>query len=95
MSDIKLERKQSLSREEAAVWLKALADAFAKGGHAQLPLGRATVDLHIPDRVKAEFEVEVEGDEVEVELEFTWSTSHPAAGREATSTQDAAAAVTP
>jgi amphi-Trp domain-containing protein len=76
MSDVKLERKKTLSRHEAAVWLSALAKAFEAGGHATLPVGDATVELHIPDHVQAEFEVEVDGDEVEVELEFTWSTAH-------------------
>lgn len=77
MADVKLEQKQSLSRKEAAVWLHALSRAFEQGGDAELPMpGGATVELRIPDQVRAEFEVEVDGDEVEIELEFTWSTSH-------------------
>ena len=76
MSDVKLEQKQSLSRNEAAVWLHALSKAFERGGAAELPMpGGATIELRLPDAVKAEFEVEVEGDEVEIELEFKWSTS--------------------
>jgi amphi-Trp domain-containing protein len=39
--------------------------------------GGATVELRLPDDVRAEFEVEVDGDEVEIELEFTWSISRP------------------
>jgi amphi-Trp domain-containing protein len=77
MPDVKLEQKQSLSRAEAAVWLHALSRAFERGAEAELPMpGGATVELRIPDEVRAEFEVEVDGDEVEIELEFTWSTSH-------------------
>jgi len=76
MADVTVERKKTLSREEAAVWLSALSKAFARGGDVELPVGDASVGLHLPDRVQAEFEVEVDGDEVEVELEFTWSTSH-------------------
>ena len=75
MADVKLERKESLSREEAAQWLSVLSKAFARGGEVTLPVGVATVELHLPDRVRAEFEVKVDGDEVEIELEFTWSTS--------------------
>lgn len=75
MADVKLERKESLSREEAAQWLSVLAKAFARGGEVTLPLGTATVELDLPDRVRAEFEVKVDGDEVEIELEFTWSTA--------------------
>ncbi len=79
MSDVKLERKESLSRADAAMWLSALSKAFARGGDVTLPLGAGTVGLHLPDQVRAEFEVEVDGDEVEVEIEFTWSTAHRAA----------------
>ena len=75
MSDVKLERKESVSREDAAEWLALLSEAFAKGSHVELPFGPGSVSLHVPDRVRAEFEVEVEGDEVE----FKWSTAQPAA----------------
>lgn len=77
MADVKLERKEPLSREEAAQWLSVLSKAFARGGDATLPLGAGTLELRLPDRVRAEFEVEVSGDEVEVELEFKWSTARP------------------
>ena len=75
MSDVKLERKESLSREEAAQWLSVLSKAFARGGEVSLPLGPGTIELRLPEQVHAEFEVEVDGDEVEIELEFTWSTA--------------------
>jgi amphi-Trp domain-containing protein len=81
MSDVKLERKESVSHDEAASWLAQLSRAFTEGGHVELPFGPGTVSLHIPDHVRAEFEVEVEGDEVEIEVEFKWSTAHPAAAR--------------
>jgi amphi-Trp domain-containing protein len=88
MSDVKLERKEPVSREDAADWLELLSRAFAKGSHIELPFGPGTVSLQIPDRVRAEFEIEVDGDEVEVELEFKWSTDH----REAVSPEEAPAA---
>lgn len=75
MSDVKVEHKESLSREEAAGWLHVLARAFAHGGEVTLPVGSSTVELTLPERVRAEFEVEVEGDEVEIEIELTWSTA--------------------
>lgn len=81
MSDVKLERKESVSHSEAAEWLSLLSRAFTQGGHADLPFGPGTsVSLHIPDHVRAEFEVEVEGDEVEIEVEFKWSMAHHDAG---------------
>jgi amphi-Trp domain-containing protein len=79
MSDVKLERKESISRQDAAEWLTLLAEAFAKGSHVELPFGPGSVSLHVPDQVRAEFEVEVERDEVELEVEFKWSTAQPAA----------------
>jgi amphi-Trp domain-containing protein len=74
MSDIKVERKESLLREEAAERLSALAAALAKGGDVELELGGFTISLHVPDDVRTEFELEVDGDEVELELELKWST---------------------
>jgi amphi-Trp domain-containing protein len=80
MSDVKVERKESLSREEAAQWLVLLAKAFTGEDHADLPFGSSSVSLHIPERVRAELEVEVDGDEVEIEVEFKWSMAeHEAA----------------
>ena len=80
MSDVKLERKEAVSRDEAADWLSLLSKAFTQGGHAELPFGGGTVSLHIPDHVRAEFEVEVDSDEVEIEIEFKWSTVRTEAG---------------
>jgi amphi-Trp domain-containing protein len=73
MSDVKVERKESVSRDEAAAWLLLLSKAFITGENGEFPFGPGTISLHIPDRVRAELEVEVEGDEVEVELEFKWT----------------------
>ncbi|MDR2988439.1 MAG: amphi-Trp domain-containing protein [Nocardiopsaceae bacterium] len=72
MADVKVERKESISREDAARWLSQLSHAFADGHDGELPFGPGTVSVDIPDRVRAEIEVEVEGDEIEVEVEFKW-----------------------
>lgn len=80
MSDVKIERKESLSRDEAAQLLSLLSKAFTAGDHAQLPFGPSEVSLYIPDRVRTELEVEVEGDEVEVEVEFKWSMAEHETG---------------
>ena len=85
MTDVRVERSETLSRAEAAVWLQALSTALAKGGDVTLPVGGVTVGVHVPDKVRAEFEIEVEGDQVEIELEFSW-TDHggPGASRSRT-----------
>ena len=75
MTDVRVERSETLSRAEAAVWLQALSKALAKGGDVTLPVGGVTVGVHIPEKVRAEFEIEVAGDQVEIELEFSWRTT--------------------
>jgi amphi-Trp domain-containing protein len=80
MSDVKVERKESLTRDEAARLLALLSKAFTAGDHADLPFGPGSVSLYIPDNVRAELEVEVEGDEVELEVEFKWSMVEHEAG---------------
>ena len=79
MSDVKVERKETLSRADAALWLSALSKAFARGGDVTLPLGTGSVGLRLPENVQAEFEVEVSGTEVEIAVEFKWSTAGPTA----------------
>ena len=74
MSDMKLEVEQSMTRQQAAETLSALAKALTGDGKADLDLGGTTVSLRVPDELRAEFEVEVEGDEVELEVELKWST---------------------
>jgi amphi-Trp domain-containing protein len=85
MSDVKVERKESVSREDAAGLLALVSRAFAEGSDVELPFGGGDVSLHIPDKVQAEFEVEVDGTEIEVELEFKWSTVRPEAATPGTS----------
>jgi amphi-Trp domain-containing protein len=80
MSDVKVELKDTVSRDDAAAWLLAIWKGLDADGHVELPLGASVVSVHVPDRVRAEVEVEVEGDEVEVEVEFKWSTARPEAG---------------
>jgi amphi-Trp domain-containing protein len=75
MADVELEQKESLTRQEVAQRLSALAKALAQGGDVEIQLGPSTVKLHVPDEVRTEFEVEVDGDEIELELELKWSTA--------------------
>ena len=77
MSDVKVELKELVSRDDAAAWLSTLAKALASDGHVELPVGPSVMTVHVPDRVRAEVEVEVDRDEVEVEIEFKWSTAKP------------------
>jgi amphi-Trp domain-containing protein len=78
VADVELKRKESLTRQEAAEWLSALATALTDGGRVELNLGASTVSLEVPDLVRTEFEVEIDGNEVEVELELKWSIGNGA-----------------
>ena len=75
MSDLELERKESMTRAEVAKRLSAFAEALASGDKIELDLGGTSVSMHVADDVRTEFEVEVDGDEIEVEIELSWSTS--------------------
>ncbi|MGW4543941.1 amphi-Trp domain-containing protein [Streptomyces chartreusis] len=93
MKDLKFEQKRSLSRQEAADQLTALADALREGGEAELELGAATLSLRIPDDLRSEVEVEIGGGEIELEIEFKWptaSTRAASSGTEAPATAKAA-----
>lgn len=85
MSDVEVSRTETLSRNEAARRLAALAAALAEGGNVEMELGASKLKLHVPDHVRCEVELEVDGDEVELELELKWSTAplpmdHPTQG---------------
>jgi amphi-Trp domain-containing protein len=75
VSDVEVSRTESLTRQQAAERLSAIATALADGGHIKVQLGASTLKLHVPDHVRCEVEVEVDGDEVELELELKWSTA--------------------
>lgn len=75
MSDVEVSRTETLTRDEAARRLSALATALAEGGSVTMELGASSLKLHVPDHVRCEVEVEVDGDQVELELELTWSTA--------------------
>jgi amphi-Trp domain-containing protein len=75
MKDLKFEQKRSLSRQEAADQLTALADALREGGEAELELGPGTLGLRIPDDLHSEMEVEIGEGEIELEIELKWATA--------------------
>jgi amphi-Trp domain-containing protein len=75
VSDVKVQQKQSLSRQEAARFIAALAGGLGEDGKVTVQLGSSTLELSVADQVDWELEVEVNGDEIELELELKWSTS--------------------
>ena len=75
MTDVKVEHKITLTRQEAARWIADLADALTGDGPVTIRLAASTVELEVPGHVRCEAEVEVDGDEVELEFELKWSTA--------------------
>ena len=75
MADLEIERKERVTRAQAAKMLSALADALAAGAEAELDLGGTSLTLRVADDLRLEVEVEVDGSEIEVEIELKWSTA--------------------
>jgi amphi-Trp domain-containing protein len=69
---VELKEKTTLSREEAASRLHAIADELASGNGIVMERDRLRFVARVPDEVhlKIEFEVEEGGSEFEIEL--TW-----------------------
>jgi amphi-Trp domain-containing protein len=72
---MKVQQRQSLSRQEAARFIAAMAEGLGEDGKVAVRLGNSTLELSVADQVDWELEVEVNGDEIELELELKWSTS--------------------
>jgi amphi-Trp domain-containing protein len=79
MSDVEVKQAETLTRDEAARRLSALAAALADGDKIEVELGTSTLKAHVPDEVRCEIELEVDEGEIELEVELKWSTVKPAA----------------
>ena len=62
---------QTMTREEAAARLRALADSLAKHNSVEFSRGGGRVTVAVPDQVNFKVEVEL-GDDNEIEIELTW-----------------------
>lgn len=75
MAEFKFEKKEVLSRKEAAGLLSAIAKALGSDGSFELEREGEKVSLEVADEVRLEFEVEIEDDETELEIELKWATT--------------------
>ena len=64
--------KSTMSREDAAARLHAIADELASGNDIILERGQARFVAKVPDEVAVKIEFEVHDDETEFEIELTW-----------------------
>jgi amphi-Trp domain-containing protein len=72
MEPIKIESKQTLSREDAAAWLSALADQLAAGDEVELDRDGVQLKFGVPDELDLEVELELGDGKTELEIEMHW-----------------------
>lgn len=72
MDLMEISEKTTLSREDAAARLHALADVLAKNNEVEFNRGGLRIKVHVPDEVHFKLELEVEDDGSEIEVELTW-----------------------
>lgn len=72
MDILEIEQKETLSREEAAAKMHAIADMLARNNEIELERAGTRIVVKVPDEVRFKLEVEVETDERELEIELKW-----------------------
>ena len=71
MDLFEMDETTTMTREEAAAKLHALADALARHNSVELVRNGARVTVAVPDEVNLKVEVEL-GESNELEIELTW-----------------------
>ena len=79
------EKKQTLTRQEAAAWLVAIAEALTAGA-GEIDLAGERISLPVADQLRAEIEIKTSPGESKLEIELAWSTA--SAGRTGTAPED-------
>ncbi len=72
MELLEIENKRTLSREEAAAWLRELADQLSRNNQLQFRQEGMKYTVRVPDEVTMEVEVEIESDGAKLEIELEW-----------------------
>jgi amphi-Trp domain-containing protein len=72
MQLVELKERTTLSREEAAARLHAIADELGKHNDVVIEREHVRFVAHVPDQVKLKVEFEIEDDGTELEIELTW-----------------------
>ena len=72
MDLVEMKEKPTLSREEAASRLRAIADELASGNDIVLERDHLRFVARVPDEVALKIEFEIEEDGAEFEIELTW-----------------------
>jgi amphi-Trp domain-containing protein len=72
MDILEIEQKETLSREEAAAKMRAIADMLARNNEVEFERAGTRIVVEVPDEVRLKIELEVETDERELEIELKW-----------------------
>jgi amphi-Trp domain-containing protein len=72
MALIEIETKRTLSREEAAAWLRELADSLDRHNDVEFEREGVRYEVAVPDELEMEIELEIGEDGTELEIEFHW-----------------------
>ena len=72
MDIFEIEQKETLSREQVAARLRALADMLARHNDLEFERAGMHMTVHVPDEIQLKVELEVETDERELEIELKW-----------------------
>ena len=72
MELVELQERVSLSREEAAARLHAIADELGANNDVVIEREQIRFVAHVPDQVNLKVEFEVQDDGTELEIELTW-----------------------
>ena len=79
MPKLKYEKKETLSRKEAAARLGEIAQALGTGEEFELKHGGEKLEFDVSNEVTFELEIEIEDGETELEVEIKWSSEAAAA----------------
>jgi amphi-Trp domain-containing protein len=71
MDLFEMDETRTMTREEAAGRLRALADSLAKHNSVEFSRDGGRVTVAVPDEVRLKVEVEL-GSDNEIEIELTW-----------------------
>jgi amphi-Trp domain-containing protein len=69
---VELKEKVTMSREDAAARLHAIADELGSNNDVVIEREDIRFVAHVPDRVNLKVEFEIEDDGTELEIELTW-----------------------
>jgi amphi-Trp domain-containing protein len=72
MDILEIEKKETMSREQAAQRLRELADMLSRDNDVEFERDGIRFTVHVADEVQVKVELEVETDERELEIELKW-----------------------